>query len=63
MEVLFGKATAEFRSGFREMKALAVEQVCLEAPESTIQNFIEEKLGFKEIDIHIPVVYVVEELS
>lgn len=51
----------EFCIGFREMKASALEQICREAPESTIRNFMEENVGFKEIDRHIPVLYEVDE--
>lgn len=57
------KVIMEFRIGYREIKALVLEQICLKAPESTIQNFIEEKIGFKKTDRHILVVYEVEQLS
>ena len=43
MHPLMGKVTEEFYIGLREMKALAFEQMCLEAPEFIIQNFVEEK--------------------
>lgn len=46
----------EFLIGCIDVKALAIEQMCFVAPESTIQNCLEEMKGFNAAEEHIPVV-------
>lgn len=40
--MLFGRVTIEFQIGLKEVKALALEQICVVALESSIQRFLEE---------------------
>ena len=55
-----GNVTLVDSSGRKEEKAKGKEQMCLEAPESRIQNCSDANFCCKDTERHIPVEYEVD---
>ena len=52
---LFGKVTKLLEIGCKAKKDLVSTQMCLDVPESMIQNLEDSNMGFKAIEKHVPV--------
>ena len=53
--------TKEFYIGLIVKNAATLEHMCLIALESTIQNCVDEKIGFTETVKHVPVIYEIRD--
>ena len=61
--VLFGRLTVELEIGFRNLNRLALEQICLDAPESTIHKLDEFEGTFIGAKEQVSAAYEVEAVS